>query len=108
LPYLPDRQGWVMVESSMGEWRPRVDLTAVSRNFRDQYNTELNSPRARVTLNLGLARTWDGRWMTRWLGPAGQLTTELELMNATNNRVFDLEGFPLPGRSIHAAISLKK
>ena len=104
LPYLPDRQVWLQLVRPVGRWRPRLELIAVSGNFRDRYNTELNSPEARVTGNLALARDWPDRW----LGPGGRLTTELELMNVTDNRTYDLEGFPLPGRSVHLAVRVRR
>ena len=106
-PYLPDRQGWLRLDAALDNWRPRVELTAVSSNYRDRYNTLLNSPDARVSLHLALARRWRLPWRGA-LGPEALLTTELEIRNVTDDRTFDLEGFPLPGRSVHLALRLQK
>ncbi|MBU8869334.1 MAG: TonB-dependent receptor [Gemmatimonadales bacterium] len=108
LPYLPDTQAWFQLVRPIGGWRPRLELVGVSRNFRDRYNTDLNSPQARVTANVAVGWNWSDQWQGKLFGSGGQLTTELELMNLTDNRTHDLEGFPLPGRSVHLAFRLRK
>ena len=76
----------------------------MSANYRDRYNTELNKAPARTLLNLGVTR----RWSPSWLGEGGRLSASAEVVNLTNNDVYDVEGYPLPGRSWHLALKVER
>ena len=104
LPFLPDVEGHARLGASLGRWRPWVEYSGMSANFRDRANTELDKAPARHLWNLGLARDWS----PRWLGAAGVLSLAGEVINLTDNAVYDVEGFPLPGRSWHLAVRLRR
>ena len=57
----------------------------------------------RVRLDLGL----DVTWRPRWLGEAGSLAVNAAVLNLTDNDVYDIEGYPLPGRSWRAGVALE-
>ncbi len=73
-------------------------------NYRVRANTELNKAPERILLNLGLAKDW----YPEWLGPAGVMSIVAEVVNLTDNTVYDVEGFPLPGRSWHLSARVRK
>jgi hypothetical protein len=54
-------------------------------------------------VSAGLGR----RWTPAWLGPGGDLALTVEGVNLTDNDVYDVEGFPLPGRSWHASLEIR-
>ncbi len=96
LPYLSDHELYGEVRWLFGAWRPGVALIRQSANFRDRYNLELNRAPARTLWNLSLARVLRGGvW-----GQGRAATFTVELMNLTGNQIHDVEGFPLPGRSL--------
>ncbi len=103
LPFLPDTEAQVRLGRPMAGWRPWFEAAYMGANYRDRANTELNKAPARTVLNIGLARDW----RPRWLGSAGALSLSAEIVNVTDNAVYDVEGFPLPGRSWRAAIRLR-
>ena len=78
-----------------GAWLPWAELTLQSANYRDRYNTELDRAPARLLLSGGVARTWPGSW----LDDGTVLTVGVGLRNVTDNDIYDVEGFPLPGRT---------
>jgi len=104
LPFLPDTEASVRAKRPVGKWTPWLEVAYMGPNYRDRANTELNKAPERTLLNLGLAREWN----PRWLGPAGVLSVSAEVVNLTDNAVYDVEGFPLPGRSWHLAFRVRK
>jgi iron complex outermembrane receptor protein len=103
LPFLPDVEGFVRLAQANGPWRPWIEIAAVGANYRDRANTELNKAPARTLWNVGLARDLK----PSWLGSAAVVTLLAEVKNMTDNRVYDVEGFPLPGRSWHVAARVR-
>jgi outer membrane receptor protein involved in Fe transport len=103
LPFLPDTEAWARVMLPVAAWSPWLEVAYLGDNFRDRANTELNQAPSRTLLNLGLSH----RWHPRWLGPAGVLALTAEVVNLTDNAVYDVEGFPLPGRSWHLAARVR-
>jgi outer membrane cobalamin receptor len=95
LPFLSDMVIWTRLSSQHGPWRPWLEVSWESGRYRDRANTELDRAPGRELLNLGLAREFD----FSWLQPAGRLTVAAEVVNLTDNTVYDIEEFPLPGRS---------
>jgi len=96
LPYLSDRELHADLRCRVGGWRPGLTVIHQSANFRDRYNLASNRAPARTLWNLALERALRG-------GPGGRgrtATFTAELMNVTGNQVHDVEGYPLPGRSV--------
>ena len=104
LPYLSDRVLWLRLNRSVGRWQPWLEFSWASGKYRDRANTELNKASAREIVNLGLARDMD----PGWLGSAGQLTVAVEVVNLFDNTVYDIEEFPLPGRSWQLSVRVRR
>ncbi len=104
LPFLPDTEARARLKRPVAKWTPWVEVAYMGPNYRDRANTELNKAPARTLLNLGLARDWN----PQWLGTAGAVSVIAEVVNLTDNSVYDVEGFPLPGRSWHLAARLRR
>jgi len=104
VPYLPDVEAYTRLSVRPGRWRPWLEWVYRSDNFRDRANSELDQAPARTLWNLGISRDW----YPRWLGTAGVLSLLAEAINLTDNAVYDVEGFPLPGRSWHLSIRLRR
>ncbi len=104
LPFLPDTEASVRVKRPGGKWTPWLEVAYMGPNYRDRANTELNKAPERTLLNLGVAREWN----PRWLGPATVVSVSAEVVNLTDNTVYDVEGFPLPGRSWHLAFRVRR
>ena len=102
LPYLPDVEAFVRLLRGGRRWRPWLEARYQSANYLDRANSEPNMADARVRLDLGL----DAVWHPAWVGPGGALTTTVALLNATGMDIYDIEGFPLPGRSWRAGLEL--
>jgi outer membrane cobalamin receptor len=103
LPFLPDVEGQARLKWRPTQWTLWAEVAHMGANYRDRANTELNIAPARTLLNLGVA--WD--WHPQWLGPAGVVSVITEVVNLTDNAVYDVEGFPLPGRSWHLAARVR-
>jgi len=104
LPFLPDGEAHGHLDWSGAGWRPWFEVAWMSGNYRDRINTELNKAPERTLLNLGVAHDW----YPGWLGRGGKLSASAEVVNLTDNDVYDVEGFPLPGRSWHAALKVSR
>ena len=104
LPFLPDTEAHLRLKRPLAKWTPWLEIAHMGPNFRDRDNTELNKAPARTLVNLGLVREWH----PRWLGPAGVVSLSAEVVNLTDNSVYDVEGFPLPGRSWHLSARLRR
>ncbi len=100
LPYLPATEAYARLGLDRGTgWVPSVAVTYASSNPRDRYNQPEQRAPARTVLNLALARTWRGGvW-----GRDRQATVTAEVVNLTDNDVYDVEGYPLPGRSLRVS-----
>ncbi len=104
LPFLPDLESHARLNVSKGQWRPWLEVAHMSANYRDRSNTELDKAPARTLVNLGVGRDW----YPDWLGSAGVFSLLGEVINLTDNAVYDVEGFPLPGRSWHLALRIRR
>lgn len=96
LPFLPPLETHLALEQPIGPWRAGASITHQSANYRDRYNQELDRAPARTLLDLSLARSWR---------PSGArlLTVTAAVINLTGNGIYDVEGFPLPGRTFRLA-----
>jgi iron complex outermembrane receptor protein len=92
LPYLSDREAFASLRWRLGAWRPGAAVIHQSENYRTRYNREIDRAPARTLLNLELAYAW----------AHGTITGEV--LNLTDNDVYDVEGYPLPGRSVRLAL----
>ncbi len=103
LPFLPSLEGRLALDAYWGAWQPGLALTFEGHNFRDRYNAVEERAPPRTLLNLKLARNWSlpGR------GGGRLLTLTAELINTTDNAVYDVEGYPLPGRSYRFSCYLR-
>ena len=104
LPYLPPLQGSLSVHHPLGAgWRAGASLSHESANYRDRYNSGMERAGKRTLLGLSLDRTWRG------LAAAGgrDATLGCELLNATDDDVYDVEGYPLPGRSLRVTLRIR-
>ncbi len=102
LPYLPSLElfATISLDRDTG-WVPTVTVQASSSNPRDRYNQPEQRAPARSLVHLALARTWRGG-----VWGAGRVATLTgEIMNVTDNTVTDVEGYPLPGRSVRVSLA---
>jgi len=100
LPFLSDRTASADLQWQLGDWRPGIGYLYESENFRDRYNQPIHRAPARHLVNVALARRWRD-------GPAGaghELVVTAEVLNLTDNDVYDMEGYPLPGRSARLSL----
>lgn len=102
LPYLPDLEAFVRLLREGRTWRPWLEGRFQSANYLDRANTELNMNGDRLRLDLGL----DASWHPAALGRRGTLTVSAAVLNLTDETSYDIEGFPLPGRSGRAGLEL--
>ncbi len=101
LPYLPPVDVWVRVARSRGSWRPYVSLAWQDGNFRDRANTPAGRALARTLVGAGL------EWSLRPGDRRRRLVCTVAAVNLTDNEVYDVEGYPLPGRSLHATVEVR-
>ena len=103
LPFLPPLEFALRWSQTVGPWRWGTTLVHEGSNFRDRYNIEMERAPARSLVNLSVGHTW--RLGSQGVGFAATLTGEL--INLTDNDVYDVEGFPLPGRSFRLSLYLR-
>jgi iron complex outermembrane receptor protein len=94
LPLRPERQAAARCDARLGAWRLSADLLDLGEDFLDPINYQRLAPRTIV----GVA-------IARELGPA-RLT--LECKNLGDARISDIAGYPIPGRSLFAALELRR
>jgi outer membrane cobalamin receptor len=101
LPYLPATEAYARLVVDRGTgWVPSLAVTHASSNRRDRYNQPEQRAPARTVISAALARTWQGGvW-----GRGRKATVTAEVVNLTANDVYDVEGYPLPGRSIRVSL----
>lgn len=99
VPFLPDVEAHLRLTGRSGPWSPWLSVEAMSANYRDRANTDLDQAPARTLWHLGLTREWRLRGL-------GTVATSAEIINLTDNAIYDVEGFPLPGRSWHLSFRI--
>jgi outer membrane receptor protein involved in Fe transport len=100
LPFLPQVEAHLRLEDTAGGWRPRLELSLLGDNYRDRYNVERERAPARTVIDVGLARVWR-------LGDRSVLTLTAEVVNLTDDDVYDVEGYPLPGRCYRLSLHVR-
>lgn len=103
LPYLPALEARLHVALAAGAWEPWAELTHQSENSRDRTDTELARAPERTRLNLGVGRTLP----STWLGSGVSLHVSAAVENVTDEDVYDVEGYPLPGRTWRLAVAVR-
>ncbi|MBA4378687.1 MAG: hypothetical protein C0395_08585 [Gemmatimonas sp.] len=98
LPYLPEFEAALEAALPLGPWRLGVGWQHQAAAYRDRYNSAADRIPVRTLWNVSVARAW------RKGGRA--LTASLEIVNLTDADVYDVAGFPLPGRSFRAGLNL--
>ncbi|MGH7856686.1 MAG: TonB-dependent receptor domain-containing protein, partial [Candidatus Binatia bacterium] len=98
LPGRPRRQGFGRASLASLPVEPFFEVDLTGANFLDRANL-VKAP-ARTILNAGAG--FDAGSLAVWL--AG-LRALLELKNLTDNRILDVAGFPLPGRSYFGSLT---
>ncbi len=88
LPQHPAREVVVELAQSVGPLRAALDLHVIGDNFLNRYNTDRVASRPLVGASFSINRL------------ARHLRLVFEGKNLGNNRVSDVGGFPLPGRSV--------
>lgn len=96
LPGRPGRELYLRAEVFGGPLRLAYEVNLVAENFLDQPN--LRRVPARTIHDLGLT-------ISPW---GSRLKIHLDLKNLTDNRIADVAGFPLPGRSFFATVEARR
>jgi hypothetical protein len=103
LPFLPPVEARLYATLATEGWEPWAELTHQAANSRDRIDTEIGRAPARTRLNLGLGRPLPAPWPGR--GATVHLSAAVE--NVTDSSVYDVEGFPLPGRTWRLAVAIR-
>jgi iron complex outermembrane recepter protein len=104
LPYLSDMEVQFRLSSALFSWQPWVEAAWQSSFYRDRDNTKLGLAPEQFEMNLGLKY----QMHPDWLGAAGLLEFSAEAINITNNTVYDMEEYPLPGRRFHFSVRIQQ
>jgi len=98
---LPHQPRWTAAAGGVlrrGGWALRGRVLAESGHWRDRYNGPGARVPARTLVSLALTRAWE-----RAAVPGRrELRLTLEILNLTDVAARDLDGYPLPGRSLRA------
>jgi len=96
IPHAPDHDLFLRASHDAGPYAVFYELDYESASFRDRANLPENESPERALHGAGMS--------LRFQGGAVELAGEIE--NLTDERVTDVEGYPLPGRSFRLALVL--
>ena len=102
LPYLPETESFLELGLPAGRWR--LGLRWIHRGSapRDRYNDPLDRMPAHSLWHATLGRALPGA------GPGDRdLDLRLELLNLADVSVYEIDGYPLPGRSLRVVLALR-
>lgn len=100
LPFLSEWELSGDLRWDLGPWQPAVRVIHESESFTDLYNDPDARVAPRTLINLALSREFTGGvW-----GAGHAATVTAEVINLTDRRLHDVEGYPLPGRSARVAL----
>jgi len=100
LPFLSEWEVYADLRLDLGAWQPGIAVIHESESYTDLYNDPDGRIAPRTLLNLALARTFTGGvW-----GAGHEATVTAEVINATDRDLHDVEGYPLPGRTLRVAL----
>ena len=95
IPNLPRNEGYASSRLKRGSWDLRWEVIARSSSFWHRYNQEEQKTPGSVIHDLSLERSlWDRSWRGR-----------VEVRNVGDERTEDIDGYPLPGRAVHASLT---
>lgn len=103
---LPHQPRWTVATGGsldVGDWTLRTRVIAEAGHWRDRYN----GPGARVESRALVSAAVSRRW---WQVPAAaghDLVATLEILNLTDTLARDLDGYPLPGRSLRFTLNVR-
>lgn len=97
IPYLPENETYARTSLRRGPFRAEYALRARSAVYRDRYNTEEKRAAAQTLHDLGAELDLAGRWAT----------LRCEVQNLDDRQTHDIEGYPLPGRTVHVEVVLR-
>lgn len=90
LPNLPESEFYGRFDLDRGPWEIVYGLSTRGRSYRDRYNTAEKRLAGFATHDLEVAHTF----------LQGHATVRLEVRNWSDVRIQDIDGFPLPGRTL--------
>jgi iron complex outermembrane receptor protein len=100
LPFLSEWTAFLDLAARFGAWRPGLRLHHESESFTDLFNDPDARVAPRTLVDLALARTFEGGvW-----GEGRRATVTAEVVNLTDELLHDVEGYPLPGRSVRLSL----
>jgi len=100
LPFLSDWTVFTHLGLRLGAWRPGLALRHESQSYTDLYNDPDARVAPRTGVDLSLSHVVDGGiW-----GKDRRATVTAEVINVTDQQLHDVEGYPLPGRSLRLSL----
>lgn len=102
LPFLPPLEARLYGATVIAGCEAWLEWTHQSGNPRDRADTELDRAPARTRLSAGCSR----RLPAPWLRAGATMRVSATVENLADNDVYDVEGFPLPGRTWRLAVDL--
>lgn len=100
LPFLSDWTLYGRAQYELGSWLPGVTVHHESESFTDLYNDPDARVAPRTSLDLSMSRTFKGGvW-----GQGRRAVVTAEVINVTDQQLHDVEGYPLPGRSLRLSL----
>ena len=103
---LPHQPRWTVAVGGVVRrdgWALRGRLLAEAGHWRDRYNGPGARVLARTLTSLALTRAWDHARLLQ----DRELRLTLEILNLTDTAARDLDGYPLPGRSLRATALIR-
>jgi len=100
LPYLPDLAAAAGWELDRGDWNWGLRWLHEAASYRDRYNSDLDRTPARSLVHMSVSHLWRGDHA--FGGDETRLSCEL--LNLGDDDTYDVEGFPLPGRSVRVSL----
>ena len=100
LPYLPAFEAALGWKLDVGAWTWGLRWLYEADNYRDRYNSERDCTPSRSLYNLSLSHLWRGG---HFLG-GDETRLTCELLNLNDDDTYDVEGYPLPGRTCRVSL----
>ncbi len=103
LPHQPRWTTALGVSRRAGPWSLRVKVAREAAAHRDRYNDPAQAIPAHTILGAGVSRLWAN---ADWAG-GRTLRLVCEGLNLNDDDVYDVEGYPLPGRSFRVLLNIR-
>lgn len=95
LPCLPEREAFVSADLLRAAWKFRWEASARSAHYRDRANSDPKRSPASIVHGAAVTRSFRSE----------SITLRAEATNLFDRRIEDIDGFPLPGRTLTAELS---